>query len=114
MKAVALVVFVAVSVYFVSGEDDPKGYTGKLAQIDVEAILNNQRILKSYLNCFLDKGPCTSEGREAKSKLLYYFMLYLVYNYLFISTVTANFTLCGNFFNIYIKIILKIIFYGRN
>lgn len=43
-------------------------YTTKYDNIDVDAILASNRLLKNYVNCLLDKGPCTNEGKELKSK----------------------------------------------
>jgi hypothetical protein len=36
--------------------------------IDVDQVLKNDRILSNYIKCLLDKGPCTQEGRDLKSK----------------------------------------------
>lgn len=71
MKAAVLLVSVAVSV-LVSAEDEA-AIKNRLAHIDIDKILSNERVLKSYVNCFLDQGPCTPEGREAKSE--FYFIL---------------------------------------
>lgn len=37
------------------------GYDEKFDKIDVDKILSDDVLLTSYLNCFLDKGPCTEE-----------------------------------------------------
>ncbi|XP_039308729.1 ejaculatory bulb-specific protein 3-like [Solenopsis invicta] len=34
--------------------------------IDVDAIINSDRLLNQYVNCILDKGPCTADGRSLK------------------------------------------------
>jgi hypothetical protein len=36
--------------------------------IDIDDILKNDRLLKNYVNCVLDKGNCTPEGERLKSK----------------------------------------------
>ncbi|XP_047118409.1 ejaculatory bulb-specific protein 3-like [Schistocerca piceifrons] len=43
----------------------------KLDNLDVAEILNNDRLLKSYIQCMLDAddGKCTTEGKELKSRL---------------------------------------------
>ncbi|XP_049815400.1 ejaculatory bulb-specific protein 3-like [Schistocerca nitens] len=43
----------------------------KLDNLDVDEILNNDRLLKSYIQCMLDEGQgrCTNEGKEIKSRL---------------------------------------------
>lgn len=43
-------------------------YTNKFDNFDVDKVLNNDRILTSYIKCLLDQGSCTNEGRELKSK----------------------------------------------
>nr|AWT23363.1 CSP2 [Hycleus phaleratus] len=41
-------------------------YTAKYDNIDVDRILHSKRLLLAYVNCLLDKGPCSPEGRELK------------------------------------------------
>ncbi|XP_049963418.1 ejaculatory bulb-specific protein 3-like [Schistocerca serialis cubense] len=43
----------------------------KLDNFNVDEILNNDRLLKSYIQCMLDAddGKCTNEGKEIKSRL---------------------------------------------
>jgi len=43
-------------------------YTGKYDDVDVDKILQNNRVLNNYIRCLLDEGPCTAEGRELRSK----------------------------------------------
>lgn len=43
-------------------------YSSKYDNFDVETLIQNDRLLKAYVNCFLDKGRCTPEGSEFKSK----------------------------------------------
>nr|XP_018897274.1 PREDICTED: ejaculatory bulb-specific protein 3-like [Bemisia tabaci] len=38
----------------------------RMEAVDVEKVLNNDRILTNYLKCFLNKGPCTSEAKNVK------------------------------------------------
>lgn len=44
-------------------------YTTKYDNIDIDRIVASRRLLLNYVNCLLDKGPCTPEGKELKSKL---------------------------------------------
>lgn len=44
-------------------------YTTRYDHIDVDAILRSARLLKSYMECVMDRGPCTREGLELKSML---------------------------------------------
>lgn len=37
-------------------------------KVDVDNVIASKRLLISYSNCLLDKGPCTLEARELKSK----------------------------------------------
>lgn len=60
-----LLVFIAVAH---ANPAERKTYTSKYDNVDVDRILNNDRILANYVKCLLDEGPCTAEGRELKSK----------------------------------------------
>lgn len=64
MKA-ALIFFIIVAVQYGSAQ---KQYTNKFDNVDVDGVLSNNRILTNYIKCLMDKGPCTQEGRELKSK----------------------------------------------
>ncbi|XP_036140463.1 ejaculatory bulb-specific protein 3 [Monomorium pharaonis] len=41
-------------------------YSDTYDNIDVDAIINSDRLLNQYMNCILDKGPCTADGRSLK------------------------------------------------
>ncbi|KAJ8960205.1 hypothetical protein NQ318_003929 [Aromia moschata] len=41
-------------------------YKSKYDQIDVDAILNNRRMVNYYAACMLSRGPCPPEGMEFK------------------------------------------------
>lgn len=43
-------------------------YTGKYDDVNVDKILQNNRVLTNYIRCLMDEGPCTAEGRELRSK----------------------------------------------
>lgn len=43
--------------------------SSKYEYVDVDALLSNHRTLNNYVNCVLDKGPCTPEGRDLKGEL---------------------------------------------
>ncbi|XP_060867620.1 ejaculatory bulb-specific protein 3 [Metopolophium dirhodum] len=60
------VVLVASLVCFTLAEEK---YTTKFDNFDVDKVLNNDRILTSYIKCLLDQGNCTNEGRELKRVL---------------------------------------------
>nr|WBW64306.1 CSP1 [Frankliniella occidentalis] len=42
---------------------------GRFAHINVDEVLGNQRILGSFIKCFLDEGPCTADSRDMKKLL---------------------------------------------
>ncbi|XP_072747986.1 allergen Tha p 1-like [Anoplolepis gracilipes] len=44
-------------------------YTTKFDNIDLDAILKSERLLKNYVNCLLEKGSCTPDGKELKENL---------------------------------------------
>ncbi|KAL0278742.1 UNVERIFIED_CONTAM: hypothetical protein PYX00_000473 [Menopon gallinae] len=44
-------------------------YTTKYDNVDVDAILKNERLLKNYVDCVLDRGRCTKEGQELRKRI---------------------------------------------
>nr|WJJ63293.1 chemosensory protein 8 [Pachyrhinus yasumatsui] len=42
--------------------DNYKNYSN----VNVDEILQNERLLKNYFNCLLDKGRCNAQGRDLK------------------------------------------------
>lgn len=38
-------------------------YPTRYDNIDVDSILASERLLKNYMNCLLDKGSCSPEGK---------------------------------------------------
>ncbi|XP_050464111.1 ejaculatory bulb-specific protein 3 [Cataglyphis hispanica] len=44
-------------------------YTTKFDNIDLDSILKSDRLLKNYVNCLLEKGSCTPDGKELKEHL---------------------------------------------
>lgn len=65
MKSVVLLLTVFIGVFLVNGSEK---YTDAYDNINVEAILKSSRLTKQYLECLLQIGPCTSDGRALKSK----------------------------------------------
>ncbi|KAK5647408.1 hypothetical protein RI129_002300 [Pyrocoelia pectoralis] len=49
------------------GENDK--YNTKYDNFDVDTIINSPRLLKNYVNCVTDNGPCTAEGEEMKRNI---------------------------------------------
>ncbi|XP_077292135.1 ejaculatory bulb-specific protein 3-like [Arctopsyche grandis] len=65
MKVFVLALLVAA--ICVTIDSAPAAATIELAKYDnfnIDEILDNQRILKNYIKCMLDKGPCTPEGKD--------------------------------------------------
>ncbi|XP_046823530.1 ejaculatory bulb-specific protein 3-like [Vespa crabro] len=46
-----------------------ENYPNIYDQVDVDAIFNSERFLNQYINCLLDEGPCTADGRSLKQIL---------------------------------------------
>ncbi|XP_075165939.1 pherokine 3 [Haematobia irritans] len=46
-----------------------KNYTSKYDNVNVENVLNNDRVLTNYIKCLMGDGSCTPEGRELKKLL---------------------------------------------
>nr|AMA98182.1 chemosensory protein [Blattella germanica] len=44
-------------------------YTTRYDNINIDEILSNDRVLKNYIKCLLDQGPCTAEGSELKKTI---------------------------------------------
>ncbi|CAK1584490.1 unnamed protein product [Parnassius mnemosyne] len=44
-------------------------YTTKYDNVNIDQILASERLLAGYVNCLLDLGPCTPDGKELKSNL---------------------------------------------
>lgn len=45
-------------------------YTNKYDNIDIDQVLASKRLVSSYVQCLLDKKPCTPEGAELRSTYL--------------------------------------------
>nr|AWT22263.1 chemosensory protein 7 [Mythimna separata] len=44
-------------------------YTTEYDNIDIDEILNNDRLFKSYFECLVGEGKCTPAGKELKSHM---------------------------------------------
>ncbi|CAH2042430.1 unnamed protein product, partial [Iphiclides podalirius] len=44
-------------------------YTDRYDNVNLDEIIANRRLLVPYLNCILDKGKCTADGKELKSHI---------------------------------------------
>ncbi|KAL0820522.1 hypothetical protein ABMA28_006378 [Loxostege sticticalis] len=65
-----LVAYIPILTYFLLGTTaEEKTYTTKYDGVNLQEILENDRLLTSYVNCLLEKGPCTPDGKELKTNL---------------------------------------------
>ncbi|XP_029178429.1 uncharacterized protein LOC114946168 [Nylanderia fulva] len=48
---------------------DEVQYTTKYDNIDVDAVINSDRLLNGYVGCLLDRTPCTPDAAELKKNL---------------------------------------------
>nr|AWC68032.1 chemosensory protein 13 [Matsumurasca onukii] len=44
-------------------------YTTKYDGVNIDQILQNDRLLTSYFNCIMDKGKCSPDGQELKKHI---------------------------------------------
>ncbi|XP_056639212.1 ejaculatory bulb-specific protein 3-like [Diorhabda sublineata] len=61
----SLVVCVVLAVVVVSARAEEK-YTTKYDNINIDEIINNDRLLRGYVDCLLGTKSCTKEGEELK------------------------------------------------
>lgn len=55
-------------IWIVTAENKTNGmHNNKTAQVN--SVLTNDRVLSNYIRCLLEKGPCTRDSLELKSKL---------------------------------------------
>ncbi|XP_065083462.1 ejaculatory bulb-specific protein 3-like [Ochlerotatus camptorhynchus] len=60
---------VALALIAVAAAQDESMYTNKFDNINLDEILQSNRLFKNYYNCLTDAGPCTPEGNELKRVL---------------------------------------------
>lgn len=44
-------------------------YTNKYDNLNVDMLLRNERLLKNYIDCLMDRKPCSREGQLLKGEL---------------------------------------------
>nr|UYB94427.1 chemosensory protein 3 [Lytta caraganae] len=70
MKQILLIsIVISVTIIAVAIASEEKKYTTKYDNIDLDELVKNERLLKSYVDCLLDKGPCTPDGLELKRNM---------------------------------------------
>nr|UTN00845.1 chemosensory protein [Semanotus bifasciatus] len=65
MKVLVLVAFVALVAAAVGQQ-----YTTKYDNVDLDQIIKSDRLMKNYIDCLMERGNCTPDGQELKSKCL--------------------------------------------
>lgn len=65
-----LLLFSSIFILFANGfpHNLPK-YDSRYDNIDVEAILKNERLMRSYIKCLMNEGPCTPDCQLLKDSL---------------------------------------------
>ncbi|VVC29316.1 Insect odorant-binding protein A10/Ejaculatory bulb-specific protein 3 [Cinara cedri] len=48
----------------------PASYTTKFDNVNIDEILENDRLINNYFKCLMDTGKCTPDGEELKRNLL--------------------------------------------
>lgn len=66
---VQIILFAALVAVALAAKDG--GYTTKFDNVDLDQILASDRLLKNYHKCLMEKGPCTPDGTELKSKIAF-------------------------------------------
>lgn len=51
-------------------------YMKRFEKLNVEQVLNNDRVLASHIKCFLSEGPCVQQARDLKSEYIYNISMY--------------------------------------
>jgi len=67
----AIVVCFAITMTVV--QTAPAKYTTKYDNVNIDEILNNDRLVASYFKCLMETGKCTPEGEEIKREYLLLF-----------------------------------------
>lgn len=73
MKVVLCLFLVAICALASAKPSDDAHYTTKYDNVDLDAIIKNDRLLRAYVDCLLGIKNCTKDGEELKSKFHQYF-----------------------------------------
>ncbi|XP_018333667.1 ejaculatory bulb-specific protein 3 [Agrilus planipennis] len=69
MRSAIVSLFLVFTIFTFNSLGDASDYSKRYEALDLDSILSNERILKNYINCFLDKGPCSPEARDFKKDI---------------------------------------------
>uniref|UniRef100_A0A310SBG0 Chemosensory protein 10 n=1 Tax=Chrysomela lapponica TaxID=153811 RepID=A0A310SBG0_CHRLA len=64
-----LIILSCLVIVSLSAVTEKTKYTTKYDNINVEDIVKNDRLLKNYVDCLLDRGKCTPDGVELKKNM---------------------------------------------
>jgi len=94
MRLALVLLFGFVSSVVVSGTEY---YAETFNSVNVDTILNSDRLFNQYMDCILDVGPCTADGRTLRCKcavsaasLLYLDVAIVFYIYRIFSQMTKE------------------------
>lgn len=68
MKCVIVLFFLVGAILSINADDEK--YSSKYDTIDVDSILNNERLVKQHHECLMDRATCTKDLAELKSKFI--------------------------------------------
>lgn len=66
MAKIAILGLITILAVIVNAQEDK--YTTKFDNINVDEILQSDRLMQNYVKCIKDEGPCTPDGAEIKRK----------------------------------------------
>ncbi|XP_018327654.1 ejaculatory bulb-specific protein 3 [Agrilus planipennis] len=69
MKSFAIVTLLAVAMAVVYAAPDGVKFTTKYDNIDLDEILQNERLFNNYFKCLTGEGKCTPDGEELKKDI---------------------------------------------
>ncbi|KOC61899.1 Ejaculatory bulb-specific protein 3 [Habropoda laboriosa] len=69
MKTVLITLVSAIC--FLLGEEvsSEEKYTTKYDDVNIDAVLNSERLLNAYVNCLMNRGACAPDAAELKKNL---------------------------------------------
>ncbi|XP_038211127.1 allergen Tha p 1-like [Zerene cesonia] len=68
MKSFVVICLFAL-VAIASARPENSHYTDRYDNVDLDEILSNRRLLVPYINCVLDLGKCSADGKELKAHI---------------------------------------------
>nr|APC94294.1 chemosensory protein 1 [Pyrrhalta aenescens] len=64
-----VLVFVVLGVIAVTARPEDDKYTTKYDNINIDELIQNDRLLRNYVDCLLGTKPCNKDGEELKKVL---------------------------------------------